>query len=219
MKKINLESLFLNEIIMRNITIISVLFSAISIVLLSVSNEMELIVLFESLVKVLVIILTMWTFSKFHWDVTKGMLGALLFTLLHQESYLVLDKLWGKAADFDTYLIMGVQGSLYLAAEGMSLLMTVIIIANHIIIDYSNIGNYANVIFNQLSIIFKIILYIGLMIINVFLNQPMIHQINFGCECVSDLCIVILVICIETQLDSFKTIKHELTNDKKWKAE
>ena len=218
MKKLNLEKLFLNEILMRNIAIISAVCGIVSIILLSFNNEIELLVLFEKLVKVLITIITIWSFSKFHWDVTKGMLGALLFTLMYQESYLVLGKLWGETSDFDTFLIMGVQGSLYLAAESMSLLMTIIIIVNHFIIGYSHFGNYANVIFNQLSIIFKIFLYVCLLVINVFLNQPNILQLNYGFEYLSDLCIVILVICVETQLDNFKTIKHELTADKKRKA-
>lgn len=219
MKKINLEEKFLDERLMRNFALISVICGVVSLVLLSISHELDLLLAFEKLVKLIITLLTLWAFSKFHWDVMKGLMGGLLFSLLFQESYLVLGKLWGQTADFDTFLIMGVEGSLYLAAESMSFLMTIIIIINHFIIDYSRSGNYGNVIFNQMTIIFKILLYIFLMIVTVFLNQPLLIQINSGFEHLSDLCIVILVICIETQLDSFKAIRQELLQAKKLKEE
>lgn len=215
MKKINVEEIFLDERLMKNVAILSVISGIISFITLFCFSDVELLLVFERIVKVVITLLTLWAFSKFHWDVMQGLMGALLFALLYQEGFLVLGKLWGETSDFDAYLIMGVQGSLFLAAQSMSFLMTIIIIINHFVIDYSRIGNLGNVIFNQISIIFKILLYIFLMVINVFLNQPIYAQINSGFEYLSDLCIVILVICIETQLDNFKEIKQELLKAKK----
>ena len=217
MKKINLEEKFLDERIMRNIAIISALCGFISLVLLVVSDGLELLPAFEKLVKIVITLFTLWAFSRFHWDMMQGLMGGLLFALLYQESFLVLGRLWGETSDFDTYLVIGVQGSLYLSAQSMSFLMTIIIIINHFIIDYSRLGNFGNVIFNQITIIFKIMLYFLLIGINVFLNQPLLTQFSSAFEYISDLCIVILVICIETQLDSFKTIKQELLQAKKAK--
>lgn len=218
MKRFNIEDKFLDESIMRNIAMISALCGMVSLVLLIVTDGFELLLVFEMLVKIVITLFTLWSFSKFHWDMMKGMMGALLFALLYQESFLVLGRLWGETSDFDTYLIMGVQGSLYLSAQSMSFLMTFIIIVNHFIIDYSRLGNYGNVIFNQITIIFKILLYIFLIGINMFLNQQLLTQIKSVFEYIADLCIVILVICIETQLDSFKTIKQELLQTKKIKG-
>ncbi len=209
-----IEDTFLNEIVMRNVSIISAVCGLISIIILSVSHELTLLLLFEKTVKLVITLLTLWAFSRFHWDVMKGMMGGLLFCLMYQEGFLVLGQLWGETVDFDAYLIMGVQGSLYLAAQSMSFMMTIIITVNHFIIDYSRIGNFGNLIFNQISIIFKIILYISLIVINIFLNLPHQLQINAGFEYISDLAIVIMLICIESQLDSFKAIKHELLMEK-----
>lgn len=215
LKKINLEEKFLDERIMKNVAIISALCGLISLVLLVGTSGLELLPAFEKLVKIIITLFTLWAFSRFHWDMMQGLMGGLLFALLYQESFLVLGRLWGETSDFDSYLIMGVQGSLYLSAQSMSFLMTVIIIVNHFIIDYSRLGNYGNVIFNQITIIFKILLYILLIGVNMFLNQPLYTQLNSVFEYISDLCIVILVICIETQLDSFKNIKQELLKAKK----
>lgn len=215
MKTLNLEEKFLDERVMRNIAIISAICGLISLVLLVLSNGFELLLAFEMLVKIVITLFTLWAFSKFHWDMMQGLMGGLLLALFYQESFLVLGKLWGETSDFDTYLIMGVQGSLYLSAQSMSFLMTFIIIVNHFIIDYSRLGNYGNVIFNQITIIFKILLYIFLIGINMFLNQPLLTQFRSVFEYISDLCIVILVISIETQLDSFKAIKQELLQAKK----
>ena len=218
MKKINLEERFLDEKFMKNISLLSIICGVISLVILGATQNLELIVFFEKIVKIAVTVFTLWAFSNFHWDFMQGMMGALLFSLLYQESFLVLGQLWGETSDFDTFLIMGVQGILYLAAESMSFLMTIIIIINHFIIDYSHIGNYGNVIFNQLSILFKIFLYIFLIIINVFLKHPPIIQVNSVFEYMSDLCIVVLIICIETQLDNFKSIRQDLLKSKKGNA-
>ena len=174
MKKLNLEKKFLDEIVKRNIAVISALCGLISLVLLVVSKGVELLPAFEMLVKIVITLFTLWAFSRFHWNMMQGLMGGLLFALFYQESFLVLGKLWGETSDFDTYLIMGVQGSLYLSAQSMSFLMTFIIIVNHFIINYSRRGNYGNVIFNQITIIFKILLYIFLIGINMFLN----HYLN-----------------------------------------
>ena len=215
MKKLNLEKKFLDEIVMRNIAVISALCGLISLVLLVVSKGVELLPAFEMLVKIVITLFTLWAFSRFHWNMMQGLMGGLLFALFYQESFLVLGKLWGETSDFDTYLIMGVQGSLYLSAQSMSFLMTFIIIVNHFIINYSRRGNYGNVIFNQITIIFKILLYIFLIGINMFLKQSLFMQLQSVFEYISDLCIIILVICIETQLDNFKNIRQELLQDKK----
>ena len=219
MKKLNLEEKFLDEVVMRNIAIVSALCGLISLALLVVSNGFELLLAFEMLVKIVITLFTLWAFSRFHWNMMQGLMGGLLFALFYQESFLVLGKLWGETSDFDTYLIMGVQGSLYLSAQSMSFLTTFIIIVNHFIINYSRRGNFGNVIFNQITIIFKILLYLFLIGINMFLNQPLFTQLQLAFEYISDLCIVILVICIETQLDNFKIIRQELLKDKSIKGE
>lgn len=219
MNKLNLEDKLLDEKLTRNITILSIICGLISIIILAATHNLELLLAFEKIVKITITIFTLMTFNNFRWDFTQGMMGALLFSLLYGEAFMVLGKLWGETSDFDAFLIMGVQGSLYLAAQSMSFLMTIIIILNHFVINYSRIGNYRNVIFNHVSIVFKISLYIFLLIINSFLDLPLIIQINSGFEYMSDLCIVILIICIETQLNNFKTLKQELLNKKKGKAQ
>ena len=108
MKKLNLEKKFLDEIVMRNIAVISALCGLISLVLLVVSKGVELLPAFEMLVKIVITLFTLWAFSRFHWNMMQGLMGGLLFALFYQESFLVLGKLWGETSDFDTYLIMGV---------------------------------------------------------------------------------------------------------------
>ena len=219
MNKFNLEEKLLDEKLTIKITILSIICGLISIIILTATHNLELLLAFEKIVKITITIFTLWTFYSFHWDFTQGMMGALLFSLLYEEAFVVLGKLWGETSDFDAFLIMGVQGSLYLAAQSMSFLMTIIIILNHFVINYSRIGNYRNVIFNHVSIVFKILLYIFLMVINRFLDLSLIIQVNSVFEYLSDLCIVLLIICIETQLNNFKTLKQELLNKKRGKVQ
>lgn len=200
---------------MITVSVLSVIFNLISLAVLGLYGHLDLMGVFEKIVKIIMTLLTLWTFQSLRWDAMKGMLGGILFSLLYQEAILVLGGLWGETSDFDYYLIMGVQGSLYLAAQTTSFMMTVIIILNHFVIDYSHWGNYANLIFNRISIIFKIILYVSLMIINGTLDLPVFLQVNAGLEYAADLAMIIVVICIETQLDSFRSLRHELLEEKR----
>lgn len=215
MKKINIKDALLDEKVMVTVSVLSVVFNLLSLAVLWLCHELQLMAVFEKTVKITMTLLTLWTFLSLRWDAMKGMLGGLLFSLLYQEAILVLGGLWGETSDFDYYLIMGVQGSLYLAAQTTSFMMTVIIILNHFLIDYSHWGNYANLIFNRISIIFKIILYLSLMIINGTLELPSLLQFNAGFEYAADLAVIIAVICIETQLDSFRSLRHELIEEKR----
>jgi len=213
----NIENAFLSENLMKFASLISVSCGVISIIILGAYHETSLLILFEKLVKICTTLILYWAFSKYHWDVMRGMMGGVLFCLLYQESFLVLGNLWGGTVDFDTYLIMGVQGSLYLAAESMSFMMTLIITINHFIISYSNTGNIGNVIFNQIAILFKIILYISLIIINAFIELPTHKLVISAFEYITDFCIIIILICIESQLDNFKQLRKELLQQKKTK--
>lgn len=89
-------------------------------------------------------------------------MGGVLFCLMYQEAHLVLARLWGEQ-NFDSYLVAGVQGSIYLAAAGMTFLMTVIITVNHFFINYSTHGNPKNVILNRIAIAFKYAVYVLLL--------------------------------------------------------
>lgn len=215
--KINIEKLFLDERVMTFVSILSAICGFISLMILFVLHEITLLDAFDKTVKIILTLLTLWTFSRFHWDAMKGLMGGLLFAFLYQECFLVLGKLWGETSDFDYYLVMGVQGSLYLAAESMSFLMTIIITINHFVLNYSRLDNINNVIFNQICIVFKIVLYLLLLGVNVFLNIPLFMQINYGIEYLSDLCIIIMIICIDTHLDNFKAVRQDLKKAKKGK--
>lgn len=209
------ESLFINENTMKYATIIAVICGIASVAVMGYFHEMTLVILFEKTIKVLISGLALWSFIRYHWDVMKGIMGGLLFSLLYQEAYLVLGNLWGATADFDAYLIMGVEGSLYLAAQTMSLMMTFIIIINHFIIEYSRKGNPKNLVFNKLSILFKLALYLALIVINIFLDLPSHQLVYAGLGYVADFAVVIMLVCIEAQLDSFKAIKQELLQAKR----
>ena len=216
--KFSIEKAFLNENYMKAATAVALAGVLASTVLLATGSLMSPLLWFEKLTKLAMILAVFTAFVHFHWDALRGLMGGLLLCLMYQEGFAVLGQLWGETTDFDAYLIMGVQGSLYLAISSMSFLMTIIITVNHFIIDYSNIGNKANVVFNQITIVFKILLYVGLFIINFYIELPTLRLVNAGVEYIGDLAIVVILICIETQLDNFKSLRHDLLKDKKRKA-
>lgn len=206
------ESIFLNEHLMTAACLIVVVTSVISMLLLP--SQGDYFTGFEILVKLVITIAMYFAFRHYNWDVAKGLMGGVLFSLMYQEGYLVLGRLWGEQ-DFDTYLVAGVQGSLYLAAAGMSFGMTIIIAVNHFIINYSSHGNPENVIFNHMAIMFKLSVYIFLLIVNSKLEITSLTTWENALQSVTDMAVLVLVVSIESQFDSFKVLRQELLNSKR----
>lgn len=208
----NHESIFLNEHLMTATCLFTVITSVIS--LLFIPSQGDSFTKFEILVKLLTTIAMLFAFKYYNWDVAKGLMGGVLFCLMYQEAYLVLGRLWGEQ-DFDTYLVVGVQGSLYLAAAGMSFLMTIIITINHFIINYASHGNPENVIFNRMAIIFKLAVYVLLLVTNSKLGFSSEMLWKNALQYLTDIAILLLIVSIESQLDSFKVLRRELLKFKR----
>ena len=205
------ESIFLNEHLMEAACVFAVIASVISIFCLQA--EWNLFSVFELFAKMVTTVAMLFTFKSYNWDVAKGLMGGVLFCIMYQEAYLVLGTLWGEQ-DFDRYLVVGVQGSLYLAAAGMSLLMTIIITINHFFINYASHGNPENVIFNRVAIIFKFAVYILLLATNSKLGFTADVLWKNALQYLIDMAIILLVVSMESQFDSFKVLRRELYMEK-----
>ncbi|WP_026657593.1 hypothetical protein [Butyrivibrio sp. AC2005] len=209
------ESIFLNEYLMLASCIFAAGTSFVTAIL--IRSQGNPFAMFEVIVKMVTVIMMYLAYKKFSWDVAKGIMGGVLFCLMYQEAHMVLEHLWGEE-DFDAYLVVGVQGSIYLAAAGMSFLMTIIITLNHFIINYGKNGNPGNVILNRMAIIYKIILYIVLLITNSRLGFGKVFIWENGFQYLTDIAIFLLIVSIESQLDSFKVLRQELLREKRKKA-
>ena len=201
------ESLFLDERLMAAVAGVIAVGGFIS--LFFFRAEMDPFEKFGLLIKLLTAVAIYFTFRSYNWDVTKGLLGGVLFSLMYLEAYLVFAKLWSEQ-DFDTYLVAGVAGSIYLAAAGMSLWMTAIITVNHFIVNFSLRGNPKNVILNRIAILFKFAAYGLLLAANGRLGFSPALMWKNGLEHLTDIAILLLVIIIESQFDSFRRLRQEL---------
>lgn len=206
------ESIFLSEYFMAAACAFAAVTSLASLFLFRV--EMDYFALFEHIIKLVTTVAMFFAFKRFNWDVAKGLMGGVLFCLMYQEAYLVLARLWGEE-DFDVYLVVGVQGSLYLAAAGMSFLMTVIIAINHFFINYALHGNPKNVILNRTAIIFKFAVYILLLASNARLGFSSALLWRNALQYITDMAILLLIVSIESQFDSFKVLRQELLREKR----
>ena len=153
-------------------------------------------------------------FRFFKWDVTKGLMGGALFSLMFLEAYVVLVRL-STQQDFDVYLTAGVEGSLFLAGAGMNFLMTVIITINHFFISYASHGNPKNVVLNRIALIFKFGVYFLLVFANGRLDFSDAMRWNNHLQYVTDRALLILLLCLETQFDSFNAIRQDLRVQKR----
>lgn len=206
-----IEALFLSERCMAVVCAFIASMGLISLVLFR--NEMELFEIFGLLVKVVTAVMIYFAFRSYKWDAAKGLLGSVLFSLMYHEAYLVLVKLWSQ--DFDTYLVAGVWGSLYLAAAGMTLWMTVIITVNHFMVNYTLKSNLKNLMLNRISIIFKFATYILLLAANRRLGLSSSLMWKNILEYLTDIAILLLVIMTESQFDNFKKLRQELLAEKR----
>ena len=201
------ESIFLNEHFMTAVCIFIAAAGLISLFLFR--TETEPFERFGLLVKILTAVGIYFAYIYYKWDVVKGLMGGVLFCLMYHEAYLVFAKLWSEQ-DFDTYLVAGVQGSLYLAAAGMSLLMTIIITINHYVVNYTLKSNPKNVILNRIAIIFKFAAYVLLLAANSRLGLSAYLMWKNVLEHLTDIAILLLVIIVESQFESFKILREEL---------
>ena len=206
------ESIFLSEHFMTAACIFAAVTSMCCFILVCIANESFAV--FEIGIKILTAVSMYLAFRHYNWDVAKGLMGGVLFCLMYQEAYLVLARLWGEE-DFDTYLVVGVQGSIYLAAAGMSFLMTIVITINHFLINYAKRGNPENVIFNRMAILFKLVVYIVLIISNSMLGLSPLLLWRNSLEYLTDIAILLLLVSIESQFDSFKILRQELLAQKR----
>ncbi len=211
-KKEKRQSIFLDERFMAAACAVVVLTSLIS--LFFCVKEKDSFAVFEVVTKLVTASAMFLAFKFFKWDVAKGLMGGVLFCLMYQEAHLVLNVLWGEQ-NFDAYLVVGVQGSLYLAAAGMAFLMTVIITINHFFINYASHGNPKNVILNRMAIIFKFAVYILLFASNSQLGfSPAILWRN-AVQYLTDSVLLLLLVSVESQFDSFNVLRQELLKQKR----
>ena len=201
------ESFFLSERFMA-VTCIIVLVTGLVSLYLSLRKG-EAFEVFEWVTKLATAAAMYFAFRFFKWDVAKGLMGGVLFCLMYQEAYLVIARLWSEK-DFDAYLVVGVQGSIYLAAAGMAFLMTVIITVNHFFINYSSHGNPKNVILNRMALIVKFAVYILLFAANSFLGFPAATLWKNALWYVADIALLLLLVSVESLFDSFNALRQEL---------
>ena len=201
------ESIFLNEYFMAAACAVVVVTGLIS--LFFCVKDGDSFIVFEVVTKLVTATAMYLAFKFFKWDVAKGLMGGVLFCLMYQEAHLVLNVLWAEQ-NFDAYLVAGVQGSLYLAAAGMAFLMTVIITINHFFINYASHGNPKNVILNRMAISFKFAVYLLLLISNSQLSFSASILWRNALEYVTDSALLLLLVCAESQFDSFNSLRQEL---------
>ncbi len=215
-KKLRGESIFLNERFMAAACAAVVITSLVSMFLCV--REGDSFLVFEVLTKLVTAFAMYLAFKFFKWDVAKGLMGGVLFCLMYQEAHFVLNVLWAEE-NFDVYLVAGVQGSLYLAAAGMAFLMTVIITINHFFINYASHGNPKNVILNRMAILFKFIVYVLLFLSNSQLGFAPVLLWKNALQYLTDSAALLLLVCVESQFDSFNAMRQELRRQMREKGQ
>ena len=141
-------------------------------------------------------------------------MGGVLFCLLYQEAYVVFVRLWGEQ-NFDTYLVAGIEGSLYLAGAGTNFVMTAIITINHFFINYAIHGNPKDMIVNRIAILFKLVVYIMLLVSNSRLDFARAVLWTNAMQYLTDMCLLLVLVSIESQFDSFNALREELRREKR----
>ena len=206
------ESIFLSEIFMGAVCLLFAVAGLGTLVLCV--RQGDSFAAFGLVVKLVTAVAMYRAFRFFKWDVAKGLMGGVLFCIMYHEAYLVLVRLLGEQ-DMDRYLVAGVAGSLYLAGAGMAFLMTVIITVNHFFINYSTRGSLKNMILNRIALLFKLAVYILLFAANSSLDFQAAELWKNGMQYMTDLLLLLLLVSVESQFDSFNALREELRRDKR----
>ena len=206
------ESIFLSEIFMGAVCLLFAVAGLATLVLCV--RQGDSFAAFGLVVKLVTAVAMYRAFRFFKWDVAKGLMGGVLFCIMYHEAYLVLVRLLGEQ-DMDRYLVAGVAGSLYLAGAGMAFLMTVIITVNHFFINYSIRGSLKNMILNRIALLFKLAVYILLFAANSSLDFQAAELWKNGMQYMTDLLLLLLLVSVESQFDSFNALREELRRNKR----
>ena len=206
------NSIYLSEYFMGAACVLTVAAGIASLVLCV--GQQDTFAVFGLLVRLVTAVAMYQSFRRFKWDVAKGLMGGALFSIMYHEAFLVLVRLWGEQ-DFDLYLAAGVQGSLYLASAGMAFLMTVIITINHFFINYAIQGNPKNMILNRIAILFKLVVYLLLLVSNSRLDFAAAALWKNALLVLTDMFLLLLLVNIESQFDSFNALRQELRKEKR----
>ena len=211
-KPSRIEMLLMDERCMAVMCIFVVASSLVSLIICF--REGDSFSTFALLVKVLTAASMYLSFHYFKWDVAKGLMGGVLFCLLYQEAYVVFVRLWGEQ-NFDTYLVAGIHGSLYLAGAGMNFVMTAIMTVNHFFLSYASHGSRKHIILSQITIVFKFLVYFLLVVANSRLNIPQSMRWNNSLQYLTDRALLLLLVGLEAQFNSFNITRQELLAKKR----
>ena len=97
----------------------------------------------------------------------------------------------------------------------MTFLMTVIITINHFFINYSSHGNPKNVILNRMALIVKFAVYLLLFAANSQLGFSSDILWKNAVQYLSDSALLLLLVSVESQFDSFNALRQELLKQKR----
>ena len=81
---------------------------------------------------------------------------------------------------------------------------------DHFFINYASHGNPKNVILNRMAISFKFAVYLLLLISNSQLSFSASILWRNALEYVTDSALLLLLVCAESQFDSFNSLRQEL---------
>ena len=97
----------------------------------------------------------------------------------------------------------------------MNFVMTVIIAINHFLVAYATGGSQKHIIFSRIAVLFKFLVYILLVAANSRLTISRFLQWNNSLQYLTDRALLLLLIGIQTQFNSFNVMRQDLLKAKR----
>ena len=162
------------------------------------SGGLDLAGIYDLLMRVLLVGTLLYSLRKHKLLLMQAATVGLLFCMLCTQSQYALGKL--ASQDSETYIIMGLQGFIFLAGERMILFIQSFVCCSHFVIHVARKQEAIRVSLNQISILFLL----GLVIIQLFLAPVLTFERNYifyiWTMHLDELFIFILVACAELVL-------------------
>ena len=186
---------FLSERTALVATVVSVLLMPVIYFFGTDSGGLDLSGLYDLQIRLLLICTLFYALKKHKLFLMQAATVGLIFCMLCTQSQFALGKL--ASQDSETFIIMGLQGFVFLAAERMVLFIQSFICASHFIIHAAKKQEEIRVFLNQISILFLLALVVIQLIIAPILALEWNYILYIWTLHLDELFIFVLVACSE----------------------
>lgn len=200
-QKSGFESFFTNDLLLTLLPILFVVFEVLSEIFYVRSGWFNITYTIERVFIIGCLITLAVSYKKHAKNIMKPMMGALLAASFFCDLPLAVDMLSNGQWYYDN---VGDVWAIYEILVIFSLMGYLAILIFHMIINSDHHSSPAKVKINQIIIILVMVVYVGEIIISLFINRSVSFMLAKICCSLANIALLDMIIAIESKLDLFR---------------